>query len=233
MILIRKSADRGYADYGWLKTYHSFSFDTYYDAQFMGFGSLRVINHDFIAGGGGFPLHGHRNMEIVTYVIKGALAHKDSLGNTAIIRPGEAQRMSAGRGIRHSEFNNSAEEPVELLQIWIEPSIQEIEPSYEQQSFLNQQKINSLILIAGPTGSGSCVTIHQNAKIHALHGDSSFSYNRNVGMNEKIWIQMIEGDLEVNSNRISAGDAAGIQGGSEISIQGKKDFHCLLFELRA
>ncbi|GIL18177.1 MAG: quercetin 2,3-dioxygenase [Oligoflexia bacterium] len=231
MIIQRKSEDRGFADYGWLKTHHSFSFDTYYDANFMGFGALRVINQDIVAGGGGFLMHGHRNMEIVTYIIRGALEHKDSLGNTSVIRPGEAQRMSAGKGIRHSEFNHSKTEEVELLQIWILPQEQELDPSYEQKSFTEIQKQNEPVLLAGPKDSRACVQIHQQAKIFAVKGDINFSQNTQIRPEEKIWIQLISGQLTVNGVQIGPGDAVGLMGEKNLEIKANSDFHCLMFHV--
>src|SRR5215218_1815797 len=167
MINIRKSNERGHFDHGWLNTYHTFSFDQYYDPRYMGFRNLRVINEDFVAGGRGFPTHGHRDMEIITYILEGELKHEDSMGNGSVIRPGDVQRMSAGTGVRHSEFNASSKDPVHLLQIWIEPSITGIQPGYEEKHFDVQARRGRLRLIASPDGRDGSVTIHQDATVYA------------------------------------------------------------------
>ncbi|HKC63349.1 MAG TPA: pirin family protein, partial [Pyrinomonadaceae bacterium] len=167
MLIIRKSEERGHFNHGWLNTYHTFSFDQYYDPRFMGFRSLRVINEDFVQAGRGFPTHGHRDMEIITYVLEGELAHKDSMGNGSVIRPGEVQRMSAGTGVRHSEANPSKEKSVHLLQIWILPAEAGIEPGYEQKNFTDTEKRERLRLVASPDGRDGSVTIHQDARILA------------------------------------------------------------------
>ncbi len=165
MIYLRKSQDRGYADHGWLKSFHSFSFGSYHDPQFMGWGNLRVINEDRVAAGMGFGKHGHRNMEIISYVLSGELAHQDSIGNIESIPPGDVQRMSAGSGVTHSEFNHAKDQTTHFLQIWIEPNVSEIEPSYEQKSILATEKDGKLRVIASPTGNDGAVKIHADATV--------------------------------------------------------------------
>src|SRR5512134_2362549 len=167
MLATRRSAERGYADHGWLKSFHSFSFADYYDPRHMGFGPLRVINEDRVAPGMGFGTHGHRDMEIISYVLDGELAHKDSLGNGSVIRPGDVQRMSAGTGVRHSEFNHSATQVTHFLQIWIEPNVQGIAPGYEERRFEDADKRGRLRLVASPDGADGSVTIHQDARVYA------------------------------------------------------------------
>src|SRR5947209_11577730 len=178
MLIIRKSEERGHFNHGWLNTYHTFSFDQYYDPRFMGFRTLRVINEDYVQAGRGFPTHGHRDMEIITYVLEGELAHKDSMGNGSVIRPGEVQRMSAGMGVRHSEANPSKEESVHLLQIWILPKEAGIEPGYEQKNFTETEKRERLRLVASPDGRDGSVTIHQDARIFASLLDNSQQVTR-------------------------------------------------------
>lgn len=207
MLTLRKSADRGYADHGWLQSYHSFSFADYYDPAHMAWGNLRVINDDVIAPGSGFGTHGHRDMEIVTYVTAGLLAHKDSMGNGTDIPPGDVQRMSAGSGVRHSEFNH-ASNTTRLLQIWIEPSQKGITPGYEQKSFSDAEKRGQLRLIASPDGADGSVTIHANASLYAalLDGDETVSLALNP--QRKAYVHVVKGSLSVNGQNLNAGDAA-------------------------
>src|SRR5581483_6147136 len=190
MIQIRPSKERGGGDYGWLNTRHTFSFDRYYDPRWMGFRSLRVINEDWVAPGGGFPTHPHRDMEIITYVLEGELEHKDSMGNGSIIRPGDGQRMSAGTGVRHSEANPSKTNPVHLLQIWIVPDRQGHEPGYEQKSFPEDEKRGRLRLIASPNGAGGSVTIHQDAKLYVALLSPGQQVERKLAAGRYSWLQV-------------------------------------------
>ena len=231
MLIIRKSEERGHSNHGWLNTYHTFSFDQYYDPRFMGFRSLRVINEDFVAAGRGFPTHGHRDMEIITYVLEGELAHKDSMGNGSIIRPGEVQRMSAGTGVRHSEANPSKEASVHLLQIWILPSEEGIEPSYEQKNFTDDEKRGRLRLVASPDGSDGSVTIHQDARIYASLLDDSQQVAHQLEPNRHAWVQVARGRVEANGQTLNQGDGAALSNESQLAIAGLEPSEILLFDL--
>lgn len=231
MIEQRKSADRGHANHGWLDSYHSFSFADYYDPLHMGFGPLRVINEDWINGGMGFGTHGHKNMEIITYVLEGELAHKDSMGNGSVIRPGNVQRMSAGTGVRHSEFNNSAENKTHLLQIWIEPNAMEIAPGYEEKNFDAAQKRGQLRLIASSDGHDGSVTIHQDARIFAGLFDGDESANLDVPLDRRVYVHVARGEIAVNGNVLKAGDALKMSGESRISLGEGRQAEVLVFDL--
>ena len=231
MLIIRKSEERGHFNHGWLNTYHTFSFDQYYDPRFMGFRSLRVINEDFVAAARGFPTHGHRDMEIITYVLEGELAHKDSMGNGSIIRPGEVQRMSAGTGVRHSEANPSKDESVHLLQIWILPSEEGIEPSYEQKNFTDTEKRGRLRLVASLDGSDGSVTIHQDARIFASLLDDSQQVTHQLEPDRHAWVQVARGRVEVNSQTLNQGDGAALSNESQLAIAGLEPSEILLFDL--
>ena len=231
MLIIRKSEERGHFNHGWLNTYHTFSFDQYYDPRFMGFRSLRVINEDFVAAARGFPTHGHRDMEIITYVLEGELAHKDSMGNGSIIRPGEVQRMSAGTGVRHSEANPSKDESVHLLQIWILPSEEGIKPSYEQKNFTDDEKLGRLRLVASPDGSDGSVTIHQDARIFASLLDDSQQVTHQLEPNRHAWVQVARGRAEVNGKPLNQGDGAALSNESQLAIAGLEPSEILLFDL--
>jgi redox-sensitive bicupin YhaK (pirin superfamily) len=232
MLTLRKSQDRGYADHGWLKSYHSFSFADYYDPVHMGFGNLRVINEDRIAPGTGFGTHGHRDMEIVSYVLDGALAHKDSIGNGASIVPGEVQRMSAGTGVRHSEFNHAADRTTHFLQIWILPDRQGIAPGYEQKAFAAEDKRGRLRLVASPDGQGGSVTIHADASIYAglFDGDAQHAElalePRRLG-----YVHVARGTVHVNGQALAAGDAALLDGEPRILIDRGREAEVLVFDL--
>src|SRR3954468_6316392 len=206
MIRIRKSADRGHFNHGWLDTYHSFSFGRYYDPRFMGFRSLRVINEDRVVPGQGFGTHPHRDMEIVTYVLDGALAHKDSLGTGSTIRPGELQRMTAGTGITHSEFNPSEAEPVHLYQIWLMPEREGLEPSYEQRAFPEDERRNRLRLVASPDGHDGSLTIRQDARLYLGTLDGGREVSHELMPGRHAWLQVLRGDLTLNGMALSAGD---------------------------
>lgn len=219
MIHVRKAAERGITNIDWLKGYHSFSFGSYYDPKYKGFGNLLVINDDTVAPAGGFSEHGHKNMEIVTYVIDGELAHKDSLGNVETIKAGEVQRMSAGTGIRHSEFNASKDKAVRLLQIWFLPEKEEDKPSYQQKYFSREDKTNKLKLVVAKGGVDGAVDIHQDVNIYAsvLEKDKIVSYK--LG-DRYAWLQVASGDLEVNGEKLGIGDGLAVDDIEEINIKG-------------
>ncbi len=231
MIRIRPSAARGRAHHGWLDTRFTFSFDTYHDPGHMGFRSLRVINEDRVAPGAGFPMHSHRDMEIITYVLEGALEHKDSLGNGSIIRPGDGQRMSAGSGIQHSEFNASASEPVHLLQIWIRPAEKGIAPGYEQKSFPAEEKRGRLRLIAAPDGRQGAVTLHQDAALYAAVLAPAEQVEHNLAAGRHAWLQVARGAAELNGVSLEQGDGAAVSEEKQLLIRAQKDAEILLFDL--
>ncbi|MGA8154153.1 MAG: pirin family protein [Terriglobales bacterium] len=231
MINIRRSNQRGGGDHGWLNTRHTFSFDQYYDPRFMGFRSLRVINEDVVAPGEGFPTHPHRDMEIITYVLEGALEHKDSLGTGSVIRPGDGQRMSAGRGIRHSEMNASPTEPAHLLQIWIMPDSPGHDPSYEQNAFPNEQKRGKLRLIASPDGAAGSVTIHQDARLYVTLLSPGDEVTHQLGKGRYAWVQVAKGAAELNGKSIQQGDGVAINDEPTLLIKGTKEAEILLFDL--
>jgi redox-sensitive bicupin YhaK (pirin superfamily) len=231
MVNIRRSGERGGGDFGWLNTRFTFSFDQYYDPRFMGFRSLRVMNEDRVQPGQGFPAHPHRDMEIITYVLEGALEHKDSLGTGAVIRPGDGQRMSAGRGIRHSEFNPSKTDPVHLLQIWITPDRPGHEPGYEQKAFPEEEKRGRLRLIASSDGKDGSVTIHQDAKLYVSLLAPGQEVKHDLTRNRHAWAQVAKGEVELNGKKLDQGDGAAISDEQKLTIKGVKDAEVLLFDL--
>jgi redox-sensitive bicupin YhaK (pirin superfamily) len=231
MVNIRRSGERGGGDFGWLNTRFTFSFDQYYDPRFMGFRSLRVMNEDRVQPGQGFPAHPHRDMEIITYVLEGALEHKDSLGTGAVIRPGDGQRMSAGRGIRHSEFNPSKTDPVHLLQIWITPDRPGHEPGYEQKAFPEEEKRGRLRLIASSDGKDGSVTIHQDAKLYVSLLAPGQEVKHDLTRNRHAWAQVAKGEVELNGKKLDQGDGAAISDEQKLTIKGVKDAEDLLFDL--
>ena len=231
MVNIRRSGERGGGDFGWLNTRFTFSFDQYYDPRFMGFRSLRVMNEDRVQPGQGFPTHPHRDMEIITYVLEGALEHKDSLGTGAVIRPGDGQRMSAGRGIRHSEFNPSKTDPVHLLQIWITPDRPGHEPGYEQKAFPEEEKRGRLRLIASSDGKDGSVTIHQDAKLYVSLLGPGQEVKHDLTRNRHAWVQVAKGEIELNGKKLDQGDGAAISDEQKLTIKGVKDAEVLLFDL--
>jgi len=231
MIEIRKSEDRGYADHGWLRSYHTFSFADYYDPDNMGFGHLRVINEDRIRPGTGFGTHGHRDMEIISYVLEGALAHKDSMGNGSTIVPGDVQRMSAGKGVQHSEFNHSADAVTHFLQIWIEPNVTGMPPGYEQKHFDNASKMGRLRLVASPDGSEGSVKIHQDARLYAGLLDGADRASHAVTPGRRAYVHVACGALTVNGRALEAGDALKAADVKEIVLEKGKEAEVLLFEL--
>ena len=231
MITIRKAKDRGHFDFGWLDTYHTFAFGDYYDPQFMGFRSLRVINEDRVAPRTGFPTHGHRDMEIITYVLEGALNHRDSMGNGSAIRPGEVQRMTAGSGVTHSEQNSSKTDAVHLLQIWIMPNAHNLRPSYEQKTFSDEEKRGRLRLVASNDGRDGSVTINQDAAIYASVLEPGSEVVHQLGANRNAWIQVARGAITVNGNDLNQGDGAAVSAESAIAIAGREAAEVLLFDL--
>jgi quercetin 2,3-dioxygenase len=231
MITLRKSQERGYADHGWLKSYHSFSFAGYHDPDHMGFGNLRVINEDRIAPGTGFGTHGHRDMEIVSYVLSGNLAHKDSMGNVKGIPPGDVQRMSAGTGVQHSEFNHAEGQETHFLQIWIEPNAKGIAPGYEQKTFANAVKQGQLKLVASPTGADGSVTIHADAALYAGLFNPGESASLTLANGHKSYVHLVRGELKVNGHLLKTGDAAKLVGESVVELTDAVDAEVLVFDL--
>jgi redox-sensitive bicupin YhaK (pirin superfamily) len=233
MLQIRRSQDRGQADHGWLQSQHTFSFADYYDPQWMGWGHLRVINEDRIAPGTGFGTHGHRDMEIISYVVSGALAHKDSMGHTSSIVPGEVQRMSAGRGVMHSEFNHAVQGWTHFFQIWIQPNVTGIPPSYEQKTFTDAEKRGQLRLVAAPDGAGGAIKIHAHARLYAslLDGDAPITLPLAAG--HKAWVQVVKGTLLVNGTALNAGDAVGVRDEAALTLSQGQGAEVLVFELMA
>jgi redox-sensitive bicupin YhaK (pirin superfamily) len=232
MLTLRKSSDRGYADHGWLKSFHSFSFAGYYDPKHMGWGNLRVINEDRIAPGTGFGTHGHSDMEIISYVISGSLAHKDSMGNVKAIPPGDVQRMSAGGGVQHSEFNHAEGETTHFLQIWIEPNVKGIPPSYEQKTFTSAEKQGTLRLVASPDGAQGSVLIHADAKLFSGLFDGDQSAHLDLEPKRKAYVQVLQGQIEANGAMLGTGDAALLEGESRIQLAHGKNAEVLVFELQ-
>ena len=232
MLAIRKSQDRGYADHGWLKSFHSFSFADYYDPAHMGWGNLRVINEDRIAPGMGFGTHGHRDMEIISYVLEGNLAHKDSMGNVKGIPPGDVQRMSAGTGVMHSEFNHAEGQTTHFLQIWILPNVTGIEPSYEQISVPAADKRGQLKQVASERPADGAVKIHADATIYAGLFDGDERASLTIDPSRKAYVHLVRGILQVNGTPLAAGDAALIQGESLIHLDAGQDAEVLVFDLQ-
>jgi len=231
MITLRHAADRGHANHGWLDSSHSFSFADYYDPAHMGFGPLRVINEDRVKPGMGFGTHGHRDMEILSYVLDGQLEHKDNMGNGSIIVPGDVQRMSAGRGVLHSEYNPSREHGVHFLQIWIEPKVRGVAPSYEQAHVDDAAKLGRLALIAGPAGSGSAVTINQDARVYATLVDGDEPVTHTLAAGRRGYVHVARGSVEVNGVALAAGDAAKIENEATIKLAHGDRAEVLLFDL--
>jgi redox-sensitive bicupin YhaK (pirin superfamily) len=231
MIMLRKSADRGLADHGWLKSRHSFSFADYHDPAHMGFGNLRVINEDRIAPGTGFGTHGHRDMEILSYVLEGALAHRDSMGTGATILPGELQRMSAGRGVMHSEFNAARDADTHFLQIWILPSRQGIDPGYEQKAFADADKRGRLHLVASPAGRDGSLTVFADASLYAGLFDGDEQATLALAPGRLGYVHMARGALQVNGQALAAGDAALLRGESQVTLAHGRDADVLVFDL--
>jgi quercetin 2,3-dioxygenase len=231
MISVRRSAERGHADHGWLKSFHSFSFADYHDPQHMGFGPLRVINEDRVAPGMGFGTHGHRDMEIISYVLDGELAHRDSLGNGSVIRPGDVQRMSAGTGVRHSEYNHSQTGTTHFLQIWIEPDRIGIAPGYEEKHFAAHEKRGKLRLIASPDGADGSVTVHQDVRVYAglLDGDQQSTLE--ISPDRRVYVHLALGQLTANGERLAAGDAVRMTAVRQVQLTDGRAAEVLVFDL--
>jgi redox-sensitive bicupin YhaK (pirin superfamily) len=231
MIQIRKAQDRGHFNHGWLDTYHTFSFGDYYDPEYHRFQSLRVMNEDRVAPGKGFGTHPHRDMEIVTYVLSGALEHRDSMGNGEVLRPGEFQRMSAGTGITHSEFNPSATDPVHLYQIWLLPERKGIEPSYEQKRFEVAERFNRLRLVASPDAADGSLLIHQDARIFLTKLDAGREVDYSLHAQRHAWLQVLRGDVTLNGEALHAGDGGAVSNESDVAIHADSDSEIMLFDL--
>ena len=231
MITVRHSHERGHADHGWLDSHHTFSFANYYDPKHMGFRSLRVINQDIVRGGGGFGTHPHRDMEIISYVLEGALEHKDSLGTGSVIRPGDVQRMSAGSGVAHSEYNASRSDPVQFLQIWIVPTERGIAPSYEQRTYPAAEKRGRLRLVASDDGRQGSVRIHADAALYAGLFDGDERAELALAPDRHAWVQVARGKVRVNGRELNEGDGAAISEESALRIEGGEQAEVLVFDL--
>lgn len=231
MLSIRRACQRGHADHGWLKSHHSFSFAGYFDPEWMGWGNLRVINEDRIAPGTGFGTHGHRDMEIISYVLSGSLAHQDSMGNGTVIPPGDVQRMSAGRGVQHSEFNHAADAETHFLQIWIQPNQRGIMPGYEQKTFAAADKQGRLRLVASPDGAEGSVTLHADARLYATRLDGAESARLTLAPGRKAWVQVVRGALSVNGQALQTGDAALLADETQVQLDQGQDAEALVFDL--
>ncbi|MGH8176358.1 MAG: pirin family protein [Steroidobacter sp.] len=233
MHAIRRSSERGYADHGWLKSYHTFSFADYYDPQHVEFGALRVINEDRVAAGAGFGTHGHRDMEIISYVLEGELAHQDSIGTGSVIRPGDVQRMSAGAGVRHSEFNNSKTQPVHFLQIWIQPNVSGIAPEYEEKRFEPDEKRGRLRLIASADGTNESVRIHQDARVYAGLFNAAERSDLEIGDRRRVYVHVARGAVLANGEKLNAGDALQLTDEPRLTLSDGVDAEVLVFDLSA
>jgi quercetin 2,3-dioxygenase len=231
MIIIRRAEERGHANHGWLDSYHSFSFANYHDRNYMGFRQLRVINEDRVSGGSGFDTHPHRDMEIITYVVDGALEHRDSMGNSLVIRAGEVQRMSAGTGVAHSEYNHSKTDTVHLLQIWILPDRTGIKPSYEQQYYSEAEKRGNLRLIVSPDDQENALKIHQDVGLYASVLEAGESVEYPISENRHAWIQVVKGEIDVNDRTLKTGDGAAVSEETNLQISAQSSAEFLLFDL--
>jgi quercetin 2,3-dioxygenase len=231
MISVRPASERGHFDHGWLDTAHSFSFADYYDPAQMGYSNLRVINEDHVAPGGGFATHGHKDMEIMTYILSGALEHKDSMGNGSVIRPGDVQRMSAGTGVRHSEYNPSAEEPVHLLQIWLLPNRQGVVPGYVQRHFPQETRRARLCLLMSPDGRDGSIDSHQDALVYATLLEAGEAVGLDLAPGRRAYVQVARGEVRVNGQDLTAGDGARIQDEARLEIAGLGSGEVLIFDL--
>lgn len=231
MIHLRQANERGHANHGWLDSHHTFSFADYYDPKHMGFRALRVINEDRVAPGGGFPTHPHRDMEIISYVLEGGLEHRDSMGTGSVIRPGDVQRMSAGTGVTHSEFNASKSEPVHFLQIWLLPERRSIEPSYEQKAFSDDEKRGKLRLVGSPDGRDGSVTIHQDVELYSARLEAGEALRHDLRPGRHAWVHVARGRAAVNGNALEAGGAAALSNEARVEIEGLDGAEVLLFDL--
>jgi redox-sensitive bicupin YhaK (pirin superfamily) len=228
---VRRSGERGFADHGWLKSFHTFSFADYFDPQQIEFGPLRVINEDRVQAGAGFGTHAHRDMEIISYVLEGGLAHKDSMGNGSTIRSGDVQRMSAGRGVQHSEFNASQSDPVHFLQIWIQPDVKGIAPSYEEKHFGTDQRRGRLCLIASPDRAAGSLLIHQDARVYAGLFDGAESARLEIKSGRRAYVHAARGDISVNGTALTAGDALKLSQVDTLQLSDARNAEVLVFDL--
>ena len=231
MITKRPANERGHANHGWLNTFHTFSFANYYDPQHMGFRSLRVINDDIIAKAEGFGTHGHRDMEIITYVVDGALEHKDSMGTGSVLRPGDVQRMSAGTGVTHSEFNHSRDDALRLLQIWVLPENTGITPGYEEKNFPAEEKEGRLRLIVAPDGAEGSLRVHQDIRLYASVLEQDAKESHDLAPGRHAWVQVVQGRVTVNGEELAEGDGAAVSGESRLDFVGRERAEFLLFDL--
>jgi quercetin 2,3-dioxygenase len=230
-MVIRRSNERGHANHGWLDSFHTFSFADYHDPAHMGFRALRVINEDRVSPGQGFGTHGHRDMEIISYVLEGELEHEDSLGTGAVVRPGEVQRMSAGTGVRHSEFNPSASEPLHFLQIWIVPASRGTAPSYEQRAFAEGERRGKLRLVAAPDGRDGSVTVNQDVRLYAGLFDGGETARHELSPGRHAWVHVARGSVALDGTRLQAGDAAAVSAAGPLELTGGQGAEVLLFDL--
>jgi redox-sensitive bicupin YhaK (pirin superfamily) len=231
MISLRRASERGYVDFGWLRSFHTFSFGDYYDPRHMGFSRLRVINEDRIAPGSGFPTHGHRDMEILSYVLEGELAHQDSMGNGSVIRPGDVQRMSAGTGVRHSEYNHARDATTHFLQIWIEPNVTGIAPGYEERNFPSDEKRGRMRLVASPDGADGSVRIHQDARMYVALVDGDEAVEHKLNPARQTYVHVARGEVEVNGQKLGAGDAAMLSRENQLDLKAGNKSEVLTFDL--
>jgi len=231
MMQLRKATERGHANHGWLDSHHTFSFADYYDPAHMGFRALRVINEDRVLGGQGFGKHSHRDMEIVSYVLEGGLEHKDSMGTGAVIRPGDVQRMSAGTGVMHSEYNASKRDPVHFLQIWLMPDQRGIQPSYEQKTFSAEDKAGRLRLVASPDGRDGSVTIHSDAALYAGVFEAGQRAEHTLAPGRHAWVHVVRGTAKINGTEVAAGDAVGLSDERTVQVEGLDGAELLVFDL--
>ena len=231
MQTVRRAQERGHVNHGWLDSYHTFSFGSYHDSEHMGFSNLRVINDDTVAPGGGFSTHGHEDMEIISYVLEGGLEHKDSMGNGSVIRPGDVQRLSAGTGVTHSEYNHSSDEPVHFMQIWLLPNRTGVEPGYEQRSFPLEDRRGKLVLLVSPDGRNGSISSHQDALMYGTLLEDGQRLNHLLASDRKTYVHVAAGSADVNGQVLNAGDAMAMEDHGDIQLLGINDAELLIFDL--
>jgi len=232
MIQIRRAAERGHANHGWLNSHHTFSFARYHDPEYMGFKTLRVLNDDAVQPGQGFGTHSHQDMEIISYVVDGAMEHKDSMGTGSVLQPGDVQRMSAGRGVTHSEFNHSPTEPLRFLQIWVLPESEGIDPGYEERHFAETEKRSRLRLIVSPDGEEGSLRIHQDVRVYASILAKSESVEHEISSGRHAWVQVVQGSLSLNGDELHEGDGAAVSDLAQLSFEGVEEAEFLIFDLK-